>query len=780
MSLLIRRQWGEVRSARGRWAALLIALMLSVAAVVALAQAGERLDAAMRENYLATAPAHAQLLLSPGFDMSGARELVAELARQDGIAGARLGLSASTRLRAEGSEKWHPALLFALPDPGNGALARGRSTRGSLPRGEEVWIERDGARLLGGAGMVELVNGTRLAVTGSQHDPALAPASTEGVVYAYLPARMLLSLPGVSTQASVLLRFNSVEAERDQARADAAARRAVSWLQVRGLHVQELRVPPLSEHPHQRQVDGAVSMLLACALLSMVLCTVTAAALLRGWLDGQRHALGVLKVLGASRAGLVLSSLTVVLCVTGLATLAGTLLGLSLAEALARVSASLLNLELLHWRASPQVLAAGLGLGLLLPLAFSAVSIWLWAGQSPAVALAQRELQRPDALSRLPLAGPLAIRMAMRNVLRRRQRFVLSTLLLAVAGAVFMGGLNLRSAWGHLLDQSAAQRLYQVELRLVTPSTRLALVPLLQAAPEVQVIEAWNVQRATWVDGEHIQISRTYPDGGHGQLLLRHVPANATLQRMTLLAGRWLEDGSELVINQAAAAALDRPVNLGDTLSVVVRDVRLTGRLVGRIEEPMSPPTIYRRAPPSELGTNWRLRIAPGSDSQAVAERLLARAAHLSMDGMRAVTERDLRTAAAGHLLVLQRALSWVALSTGLVGVVALASALGSSVAERKRELAVLHALGAQGWFLERTVMGEALFVVLLSLVVALALGLILDPLLAAHLGELTSQPLRARAAWLSLPVWALLALVGGFLASASASRAAVQRRHTL
>lgn len=779
MRLLIRRQWGELRAARGRWSALLIALTLSVAAVVALAQAGERLSLAMRENYLATAPAHAQLLLSPGFDAARSRELVAELARQDGVAGARLGISGATRLRAEGSGAWHPTLLFALPDPGSAAVSQGRAAHGPVPRGGDLWIERDAAMLLGGAATVTLADGTRLAITGSQHDPALAPASTEGVVYAYLPASTLLALPGVSTSTSVLLRFTGVEAEGDQARADAAARRAAAWLTGQGLRVQALRVPPLAQHPHQGQVDGAVRMLLACALLSAALCAVTAAALLRGWLDGQRHALGVLKVLGASRTSLVASSLIVVAAMSSLAALAGMVLGFGGGEALARVSAGLLNLELLPWQASQQALAAGLSLGWLLPLGFSAVSIWRWAGQSPAVALAQRALQRPDAFSRWPLPGPLAARLALRNVLRRRQRFVLSSLLLATAGAVFMAGLNLRAAWGHLLDQAAAQRLYQIELRLPSPAAQvahLALAPLLQVAPEVQRAEAWNALRATWVDGQGFAVSRTYPDSGHGQLWLRQVPPAATLLRTTLLAGRWLEDGSDLVINQAAAALLDRPVQLGDALAVMVGDARLAGRLVGRIEEPMSPATVYRHAPPDEPGSHWRLQLTPGSDPQAVAARLLARAAGMGWPGLRAVTERDLHRAAAGHLLVLQRALSWVALSTGVVGVVALASALGSGVAERRQELAVLHALGASDRLLALTVMAEALLVVLFSLVLSLALGGLIDPLLAERLGQISGQPLRPQAAGLALPLWSLLALVGGLLASAAAARAATRR----
>jgi putative ABC transport system permease protein len=231
------------------------------------------------------------------------------------------------------------------------------------------------------------------------------------------------------------------------------------------------------------------------------------------------------------------------------------------------------------------------------------------------------------------------------------------------------------------------------------------------------------------------------------------------------------------VINQAAASLLGRDVQLGEALSVAVGDTHLLGRLVGRIEEPVSPPTVYRLAPADAPSTHWRLALRPGSDAQAVAKRLAAAASGAGLAGLRAVTERDLRPAAAGHLLVLERTLAWVALGTGLVGLVALGSALDSGVAERRRELLVLRALGAPDRLLALTVMGEALLVVAISLAVAMALGLWLDPQLAARLGQISGQPLRAQTALLALPLWSLLALAGGLLASAGAARAAVQRR---
>lgn len=351
----------------------------------------------------------------------------------------------------------------------------------------------------------------------------------------------------------------------------------------------------------------------------------------------------------------MLSSLALVVGLTSLASLIGALsgLGLGLGEALAPTSATLLNLELPPWQASRATWAAGLGLGLLLPLLFTALSVWRRTGQPAALALSERELQRQGSTGpRIPLFGPLALRLALRNSLRRRRRFVLSSLLLAVAGAVFMGGLNLRAAWDHLLVRRQAQRRYQIELRPPAPTTRAALEPLLlRVAPEVRVAEAWTAQRATWVVSAGYAVSRAYPDGGHGQLLLRQVPPGQTLQR----------------------------------------------------------------------------------------------------------------------------ALAWVALGTGLVGVVALAGALGSGVTERKRELAVLHTLGASNRLLALKVMGEALLVVLVSVIGAVALGGLLDPMLAARLGEISGQALRPSANGLALPLWTLLALAGGLLASAGAARASAR-----
>lgn len=784
MSLLMRHHLGTLRAACGRWLALLTALALSVAAVVALLQGGGRLRAAMAENYLATRPAHAQLLLRPGWNAALAERLLSELRGQDGVVAARWGASARVRVQAAGGAV-REGMLLAVQQDGRragidasdkrdrvGEVALPRLVQGRWPAPGEALIERDAAQFLADANTLTLADGS-LPVSGRVHDAALAPASSEGVVYAYVPATDMLRLP---RSDPVLLRFSRVEAGQDglpdPVRADTLARRSAAWINAQGLAVTELRVPPLGEHPHQRQADGAVQMLLACAGLSALLSAVTAAALLSAWLDSQRHALGVLKAWGASRSALLRSALALVATLCVGAAVLGLSLGLAAGDALAQVSAALLNLTLLPWSPDRRAVAAAMALGMALPLLFTAGAVWVWAGQPLRVALSARALARPGSLDSLPLPGPLALRLAFRSLVRRRRRFMLSATLLAVAGAVFMGGLNLRAAWGALVDHSAAQRLYAIELRSPEPAAAAAVTTL----SGVVEAEAWNTRRATWVGADGLAISRTYPDGGHGQLLLRTAPQSPRLQRFELTQGRWFGPASdaaavpELVANAAALALLDWPARLGATLSVVTDGARLTGTLVGISSEPMSPPTVYVRAGPDAGATHWRLRLAPGdSDEQARAE------VGRRWPGARVVTEADLRGAAARHVQVLQRALSWVGMGTGLVGLVALASALGSSVAERRRERTVLRALGASRRLLGSGVMLEAAGVVLSSLLLAWGASAVLDPLLTARLGAISGQPLRASTAPWVWPLWAAMALAAGLLASLLPARAAAR-----
>jgi hypothetical protein len=256
MTALARKRRGDLRAARGRAAAIVIALALGAAACVALLHARDRLHMAMSANYLQTQPAHAQLMLAgdapPLTDstLQGLRVL-------PGVTAARAGAAVRTRVQgAEGRQR--PALLFVLPTATASTpiawphLQHGRWATAA----DEVMVERDAMALLpAGANTLTLDDGSAargpLRLVGLVHDAALAPASVEGMLWGYVDAAFVRARPTLRASPFVLLRFAGIdEAARNdvalrvaQDNADRATRAAVTWLRYQGLAVREARVP---------------------------------------------------------------------------------------------------------------------------------------------------------------------------------------------------------------------------------------------------------------------------------------------------------------------------------------------------------------------------------------------------------------------------------------------------------------------------------------------------------------------------------------------------------
>ena len=252
MTLLALKLQRDLRAARGRVLTLIVTLALSSATVLALVHASNRLVAAMADNTARTHPAHAQLM--------GAAPDAATLSALR----ARPASRAPPGRRGP-CQRGRPA-RDAVGAAGDGAppLAHPLLQSGRWPAPGEVLIERDGAAWVGAA--LALDGGPTWRVSGLAHDPMLAPSSTEGLVYGYVRAGTLAALPQANF---TLLRFVH---PHDQADVDARTRTVVAWLAERGVAVDQARVPALGEHPHQRQAEGAMQMLLACALLCLGVC----------------------------------------------------------------------------------------------------------------------------------------------------------------------------------------------------------------------------------------------------------------------------------------------------------------------------------------------------------------------------------------------------------------------------------------------------------------------------------------------------------------------------
>ncbi|MBI2331137.1 MAG: hypothetical protein HYU84_03015 [Chloroflexi bacterium] len=184
--------------------------------------------------------------------------------------------------------------------------------------------------------------------------------------------------------------------------------------------------------------------------------------------------------------------------------------------------------------------------------------------------------------------------LSLRNTFRRRGRLILTLSLLSAAGAMFMTGINVRSGWQAYLEQAAADRHYDLEIRFNSPMPAEQIDSILANVSGVEKSESWSLTPAALNRPDALEIVRTYPDGGHGSFTLRSIPFGSEFIETPLLAGRWLEadDTNAVVLNQNAAA-LFPAAKMGDEIQLLIEGQPKTFRLVGVIRQILSPSTAY-------------------------------------------------------------------------------------------------------------------------------------------------------------------------------------------
>ncbi len=772
---------------RGRAALMVAALATSLLGIGTILGAQAILTREISRNYLGTHPASATLEVAGGVD----RDLVDRALRQPGIADAEAGDVVRARFKV--GEDWRPLLLFVVDDFTRMRLNRVFPQRGAWPPADgTLVIERSAESVLaagpGGTVLIKTPHGVPRAVpiVGTVHDPGLAPAWQERQGYGYVSRATLAALgePPILRELRIALRDKPLDPVAIEAAAQELTRLAAS----RGKRVDLIRIPPPGQHPHQRQMLGILGLLLGFGAMALVLSAVLVATSLAGLLARQVRETGVMKALGA-RAGQI-AGLYVVM--VGLLAAGATTLALPAgaggARSLARVIAKLLNFELASEAIPGWVFGIEAAAGVVVPLLVAAVPIWK----------ASRITVR-EAMDRYGVAGSVrlpawlkvltaipgssrVVRLALRNTFRRPGRLALTLGLLASGGAMFMTALNVSQGWERIIGRVYENRRYDVEIRLDAPA---AIADRVRRVPGVQAVERWGYSpTAFWRPGR-VDVSRTYPDGGHASLIMLAPPPGSDMVAFPLLAGRQLrpDDTDAVVLNHMVPGVLPA-ARVGQQVALSLAGRPTRWRVVGIVEEVGAAGVAYVSGAAFEraAGTAGRatmLRIRTGASTppdRADIVRAVDRElelAHAAVDTATPLSE--LRTAVGEHIAVLIGALLAMAAIMAVVGMLGLTSAMATQVVERTREIAVMKTIGATPGLVRKLVIGEAVFVGLLSSALAVVLALPLTALVGQVVGMLSFRvrlPLVADpgaiAAW-----WAIGALVAVVATAVPAGRAA-------
>ncbi len=761
-----RKVMSDARAARGRLVLMGLALAVSGAALTTMLSTYVVLGRELARNYLSTNPAAAQLVLDRSDE-----ELARAVARFPGVADAEPSSAVWARVAVANGEM-RPALLFVIPHLGRSRINTVRLQSGDWPAADDqLVLERSALQVaqasIGDSLTLDFPNkqSARLKVVGTVHDPSLAPAWQEQVVYGYVtPAALARVDPDLH-----ILKVTVVPEIREAQAIETVARGVAQRLAELGRKVREIRIPPPRMHPHQSQVMTLLAMLLGFSACGLLLGAVLGAAIVGGFIGSQARDIAVMKAIGARSVQIAVLYLVLVGGIALLAAVAAIPLGLLAAAGWVGASARLLNLDIASARIPWFIATASAAVAIWAPITAAGLPVWLGSRRTVRQAMSEWGLARaswtPDistrALVRVRMLSTAAA-LGVRNAFRRRARLLLAVAAFASAGAMFIASAELRIAWSDNVAASAATRRYDLEIRLQNAASAAGVRHIVETLPGVRAVESWPVADVAIDAGDHIAVSHSYPDEGHGRITIRAVPLETRLLSAQLMTGRWLRqnDDAAVVLNSAAQVALPG-VKVGDRLDILIRHEPRQVQVVGIAREIMTPAALYTTAAglagqnfPADSTNAVRVALKPGTAADAVGDAATAalESAGIAVRGI--ISEKLIRAAQSGHIRILISALGFVVAITTLVGILGHASMLSTGVLERTREFGILRIVGAGAGDIRRVVLSEAMIGGLLGAAAAIPLSLPISQTIGRIVGRVSGQPLVLELAAIPVVTW--------------------------
>lgn len=773
-------------------AMLVIAMTMGVFGVGAILGGYSVVKREMTANYMGTIPASATLEMEDSITQT----LLDSVRRWPGVAQAERHATVSARMRVD--DKWFPMLLFVVDDFAHQRTKIARHVSGEqTPPAGTLLVERTALVVMhaqeGDSLLVKTRNGEAkpLKIVGTVHDAGLAPAWQEQAGYGYITLSTLRALGEVGGfyQLRILVseHVDSREHIETNAKAIAAA------LKTRNHGVHEIQIPPPGKHPHQSQMSAVMTIFVMFSFLVLVLASILVGTAVATIMVKHVRQIGVMKTLGATSRQIALMYLAMVFALCVVALVIAIPLSRVAAAAFYNQIAVLLNLEIRDASIPLWVVAVQIFSGLGIPLLAAAVPVLRGSFISVRKALDNHGVShRPQQqlswamkmLSSWKFAGDM-FPLAMRNVFRQRSRLAMTLGLLAAGGSMFMMALNVSEAWDANLSRIYQQRLYDVEFRLNRPYPTSALLEKVKSIPGVTRVEGWSAAAAAFSQAnEGVEVTRTYPDKGHGSFSMQALPVSTQLLRPDITAGRWLREGqsNEVVLNQLAVPML-ASIKVGDKISLTVNQHTTAWTVVGFVEDVGTPATAYvsveafSKAEGTTGKTNvLRVAYADRSKESAVKNNRLVEALlekeNIGVDAT--IPVWLLRNAIAGHMKVLVNSLMAMALLMAVVGTLGLMSTMSMNVLERTREIGVMRTLGATPRKVRSLVVWEGVGIGVMSIFLAFALSLLLSAYMGSFIGHMAFRtPLSLQISVVGVVAWVAMVMIGAYMATLYPSKRA-------
>ena len=614
------------------------------------------------------------------------------------------------------------------------------------PRDGDMIIERSSVDFAGiGVGDDVLARArdgqeATLRVSGIVHDVAVAPGWMEHVVYGFITPGTLehLGLSATLNELRIVVRDNAMD--RDAVRRVAFRAKAVA--ERLGHRVTDVDVPEPGAHVHAAQINSLLLTQGAFGVLAMFMSALLVVNLITAMLAGQVREIGTMKAIGASAGQIIVVYLSVAFALGAVATAIAVPLAAVVGRQYATFTADLLNFSVNGVPIPRGAIAAQIAVGLLLPILSAAMPVVLACRVSVSDAL--RDIGLGGGAGRVVLDVPRwaraewlprTMRYAVRNVLRRRQRAVLTVFTLATGGAVYLGAGNLGRSVKGSVDRIYDTQHFQMTLRVAQPALPEALERVVRATPGVSAAESWSGARAAVVRA----------DGSPGSsFAVSAPPVETRLVRPGMTAGRWLKPGDQRVlVVSRRLMEMEPSMTLGRDVALIINGKTQRWVIIGKYDSGIDAGAYApRETMLSETGVPGATAVlVVSADTSAQAIFMLVQRVRdaLRLAGMPVQSSTivsEARSSIEDHLFMVVSFLGVMGQLMIVVGGLGLAATMSISVLERTREIGVLRALGARHSSIHALVHGEGLMIALASWLVAVPISVPMSIVLGQAFGR--------------------------------------------
>jgi len=706
MPITFRKAFRDLSKRRLRSLLTIIGIVVGVAGIVAIMTTARNLAGAQSQAYNNSSQ---QDQSWAGRDVPAS--LISALAALPNVAAAERRADFYTKWST--GSTWQDIYLLGLEDFAHQAVNRVDLVEGRWPGRGEVVFERSVREVAPGLGIGDTVlyrvgadnEVRRLVISGFAKSPAYPAASIIGTAVAYAPATDVRRMYGGTGDSQILVRLRDFDGR------DATRAQIQQLFKRQNLAFGSFRQRNPDSYAGKQALDALILLMGVFSIVGLLISGFLVANTLAAVVSEQMGEIGAMKAVGATSGRILRIYLIAGLLYGLVGSVIGLALGVGGAFALISYLATLLNLDLSGFAPDPLGLGAGLGVGVGVTVLAALIPAWRGTAIPVRAAMASyginatygqglidRLVQRLAGLPRIPA-------MALRNLARRKGRNVVTMLVIAFSTAAFLAAQGTSASvdrsingWFDLYDIDAFIWFQQ--------PVGQGFATTLRSIPAVTAADAWANTGAT------IEDTRT---------VLWGMPPDTALYHYQLLAGRWFAAGENDGAVLSAVLANRRGYHLGDhfplrlggeetqlqVVGIVADNINSLGSTaVGKVFVPrdLAARLLHRQGAADFFAVQFADR-SPAAVAATLAE--IERKYRSLQPGMDSWEHN--RQDALHQTQILTALLYAMVVIVATIGGIGIANTLTLNVLERRREIGVLRAIGAQNSHLIQVFLTEAL-----------------------------------------------------------------------